>query len=74
MAIASLVLGLLWLWGIGGLLAVIFGFSAIRQIDQSGGSQSGRGMAIIGIVLGLVGFLAAIIVTIDVVGAASSGY
>ena len=55
MAIASMVLGILWLYWIGSILALIFGYSAIRQIDRSGGVESGRGMAIAGIVLGWVG-------------------
>jgi hypothetical protein len=54
LAIASLVLGLLWLWGIGSILAIIFGVVAKNQIDQSGGMQQGRGLAIAGIVLGIV--------------------
>jgi hypothetical protein len=55
MAIASLVLGLLWIWAIGSVLAIIFGHIAMGQIDQSGGLQSGRGMALAGTILGYVG-------------------
>jgi hypothetical protein len=55
MAIASMVLGILWIWWIGSILALIFGYVAKSQIDQSGGRQSGRGMAIAGIVLGWIG-------------------
>lgn len=54
-AIASLVLGILWVYWIGSILALIFGYVAKRDIDRSGGAQSGRGMAIAGIVLGWVG-------------------
>lgn len=72
MAIASFVLGLVWLWGVGGVLAVVFGVIAKRQIDESGGTQSGRGLAIAGIVLGVVGLASAVIVTILIIGAASS--
>lgn len=53
-AVASLVLGILWLAGIGSVLAVVFGAIAIRQINQSGGRQSGKGMAVAGLVLGVV--------------------
>lgn len=71
MAIASLVLGILWLYWIGSVLALVFGYVAKRQIDDSRGLQGGRGMAVAGIVLGwigvgilatffLVGFLAAL--------------
>jgi hypothetical protein len=60
MAIASLVLGILWLYWVGSVLALVFGYVAKRQIDDSRGTQQGRGMAVAGIVLGWigVGFLA----------------
>lgn len=54
-AVASLVLGILWIFWIGSILALIFGLIAKRQIDRSGGGQSGLGLAIAGIVLGCVG-------------------
>ena len=71
MAIASLVLGIVWLYGIGSILALIFGYLAKGQIDQSGGSQTGRGMAIAGIVLGWIGV--GILAIVIVAAAASSG-
>ena len=55
MAIASMVLGILWLYWIGSILALIFGYIAKRQIDESAGTQTGRGMAVAGIVLGWIG-------------------
>jgi hypothetical protein len=55
MAIASMILGILWLWWLGSILALIFGYMGKSQIDRSGGQQSGRGMAIAGIVLGWIG-------------------
>jgi hypothetical protein len=56
-AIASLVLGIaqIFLCVIGGILALVFGYIARNQIDQSGGTQGGRGMAVAGIVLGWIG-------------------
>jgi hypothetical protein len=55
MAIASLVLGLLgWLYLIPAILALVFGLTAKKQIDASGGAQGGRGMAVAGVVLGWV--------------------
>ncbi len=54
LAIASLVLGIIPLCGIGSILAVVFGYMAKNQIDNSGGAESGRGMAIAGIVLGWI--------------------
>jgi hypothetical protein len=52
-AIASLVLGILWLFWIGSVLAVIFGHIALNQVHRNG--QSGRGLAIAGLVLGYIG-------------------
>jgi uncharacterized protein DUF4190 len=54
-AVASLVLGIVCLYGIGSILALIFGFMARKEIDGSGGAQTGRGMATAGIVLGFIG-------------------
>jgi hypothetical protein len=55
LAVAALVLGIIWIYWIGSILAVIFGHVAKGQIDRSGGTQAGRGMAIAGIVLGWIG-------------------
>jgi hypothetical protein len=74
MAIASLVLGILWVWWVGSVLALIFGYIGKNQIDESGGTQSGRGMAVAGIVLGWVGVGSLAIVFIALLaGAGSSG-
>lgn len=69
-AIASLVLGILWLYWVGSILALIFGYVAKNQISQSGGTQSGGGMATAGIVLGWIGV--GVLVLFILVGAASS--
>jgi hypothetical protein len=53
LAIASLVLGILWLFGGGSILAVIFGHISLRQINR--GERDGKGLAIAGLVLGYVG-------------------
>ncbi len=55
MAVASLVLGILWIYGIGAVLALVFGYISRGQIERSGGTQAGRGLAIAGIVLGWIG-------------------
>ncbi|QEH31541.1 hypothetical protein OJF2_00060 [Aquisphaera giovannonii] len=55
LAIASLVLGILVLCGIGSLLATIFGAVSLNQISRSRGAIAGRGMAIAGLVLGIIG-------------------
>ena len=55
LSVASMVLGIVWVFGIGSILAGIFGFVARKQIKDSGGRQSGSGMALAGIILGFVG-------------------
>ncbi len=57
-AIASFVLGLVGIFVfplVGSILALIFGYIARSEIDRSQGGQTGRGLAIAGIVLGWVG-------------------
>ena len=57
LAIASLVLSIIWLAGLGSVLAVIFGIVARRQIRASGGRQGGEGLALAGTLIGVVGVL-----------------
>ncbi len=65
-AIASLVLGITWVFGIGSVLALVFGYRAKRQITRNG--QNGRGMSIAGIILGWVGVvgLVAIVAVVSI--------
>ena len=70
LAVAALVLGIVWLWWIGSALAVIFGAVALHQISESGDQQAGRGMAIAGLVLGLVGLA---VLALAVLGAVATG-
>jgi len=74
-AIASMVLGILWIWWIGSILALVFGYMAKARIDRSNGLETGRGMAIAGLVLGWigVGFLILFIILV-MVGASSASY
>jgi Domain of unknown function (DUF4190) len=60
MAIVAMVLGIAWFWWVGSILALIFGYVALRQIKER--NESGRGMAVAGIVLGCVGIGVGIIV------------
>jgi hypothetical protein len=54
-AVASLVLGIVGFGCcVGSILALVFGYMARNQIDQSAGRQTGRGLATAGIVLGWV--------------------
>ena len=72
LAIASLILGILWFWGVGSLLALIFGLVGRKQIGRSGGRQGGNGLAIAGIVLGAVGIVGAILLTVILAAASNT--
>lgn len=71
MAIASMVLGILWVGWVGSVLALVFGYIGLNQIRER--NEQGRGMAIAGVVLGWVGvgFLVFFIVA-AIVGAATA--
>ena len=60
-AIAALVLGILGImWFppfIPSVLALIFGYKGKREIDRSEGRQTGRGLAVAGIVFGWIGVI-----------------
>ncbi|SRR5579875_3619139 len=60
-AIASLVLGICWLYWVGSILALIFGYTAKKQMRQRPGLLKGEGMATAGIVLGWIGVATLII-------------
>jgi hypothetical protein len=66
-----MVLGILWLWWIGSILAVIFGGVAIKRINASNGWKTGKGMAVAGLVLGLVGAGTLLLVMIAAAGSSS---
>jgi hypothetical protein len=73
-AVISLILGICCYVGLGiltGIPAVIFGHRALRQIDGSAGTQGGKPLAIIGLVLGymgIVGTLAVCLFFVFVIG------
>ncbi|MDT0309065.1 DUF4190 domain-containing protein [Streptomyces sp. DSM 44917] len=71
MAVAALVLGIVWVYWIGSILALIFGYIARRQIRER--YESGDGMAVAGIVLGWVGVgvLALVVVGVGLAGGSS---
>ena len=71
MAVASLVLGILWFGGVGAVLAIIFGAVARRSIRESNGTESGEGLATAGLILGIIGVVATVLfwVIIIAVGA-----
>lgn len=64
MAIISLISGIaawLGIFGLGGLLAVIFGHLAKGEIRKSGGMITGDGMATAGLVLGYANIALAVV-------------
>lgn len=62
MAVASMVLGIMWMYWVGSILALIFGYIARKQIKERG--ESGEAMAIAGIVLGWLGVAALVAVIV----------
>jgi Domain of unknown function (DUF4190) len=70
LAVAALVLGILWIYWVGSILAVIFGHVALAQIGKR--QQAGRGLAIAGLVLGWIG-VGTFLFVITVTAAAGSG-
>lgn len=57
LAVASLILSILWLGGIGSLIALGLGYAAKRQIAQNDREQRGHGLAVAGIILGWIGLI-----------------
>ena len=72
LAVASLILSIIWLAGLGSVLAVIFGIVARRQIRASAGRQGGEGLALAGALVGVVGILGLVLVVTLVVTLKSS--
>ncbi|MGZ4363926.1 MAG: DUF4190 domain-containing protein [Gaiellaceae bacterium] len=70
LAIASFVLSLLHLLGLGSVLAVIFGIIARKQTKRTG--QAGHGLATAGLVIGILGIAGGIIVIAVVIAAATT--
>lgn len=70
LAVASLVLGITWIFWLGSILALIFGYMALSQIKKSQDRDRGRGLAIAGIVLGWIGIVT--LVSVVVLSAAAS--
>jgi Domain of unknown function (DUF4190) len=55
LAIASLVLGILWLFWLGSVVSLVLGLVALKQIRAR--NQGGRGIAIAGMVLSAIWLL-----------------
>ena len=59
LALASLVCGIVWVVGIGSVCAVLLGHLALHRMRRTG--QPGRALAVVGLVLGYVGIVGAIV-------------
>jgi hypothetical protein len=57
LAIASVFLGIIWIFGVGSVLAIVLGYVGLKQINASDGLQGGRAIAIAGVIIGVVGLL-----------------
>lgn len=70
LAVASLVLGILWLGWAGSIMAVIFAHVALGNIRHTG--QGGHGLAVAGLVLGYIGIATlTMVIVLAAVGAAA---
>jgi len=69
LAIASLCCGIgqIIAGAIAGIVAIVLGMVALRQINQTG--ENGRGMAVAGIVLGIVGIVLTVLLVIVILAA-----
>jgi uncharacterized membrane protein len=78
LAVTSFVLGAAQLLGwililpglVAAILAIVFGFVSINQIKRSG--ERGRGLAITGTVLGILGIVVALVVVIGLAAGSNS--
>jgi len=59
LALLSLFLGIVWLFGFGSLAAVYLGIKALRQLRKPGNQESGRAFAWGGILAGVFGLISA---------------
>lgn len=57
LAIVSLGLSIVWLFGLGSVLAVTFALVALSKITASNGAQGGRGVAVAGLIIGICGLI-----------------
>jgi hypothetical protein len=67
LAVASLVLSIVWISGLGSLLGIIFGFVARSHIKRHPGQQKGSGLALAGIIIGFVGILGGVLIVAGLV-------
>lgn len=64
-AIASFVLSLLWLGGVGSLIALVLSIKAMRETRD--GTHGGQGLAVAALILSILGVLSSALVVILIV-------
>jgi hypothetical protein len=68
LAIAAMVCSFFfWIYGLGAILGIVFGFIARSQIKRSNGTQRGEGMALAGIIIGFAGIVIGVVLIIIIV-------
>lgn len=55
LAIASLFLSIVWIFGLGSIVGIYLGVRSLREIRESDGARGGRSLAIAGLVIGVLG-------------------
>ena len=55
LAVASLVLSILWLAGLGSLAAIVLALAARRRISRNEDTRQGKGLAMAGLIVGILG-------------------
>lgn len=55
LALASLALSIVWLFGFGSIAGIYFARRSLREIRESEGAIGGRALAIAGLVIGVLG-------------------
>lgn len=55
LAIASLFLSIVWLFGLGSIAGIVLALRSMRQIRDSDGREGGRILALAGLLIGIVG-------------------
>src|SRR5580704_18777565 len=73
LAIAALILSIVWLGGLGSVAAVVLGIVSLNQISKAKGALGGKGLSIAALIIGGIGvlltvlFYAAVVFTVGVV-------
>jgi hypothetical protein len=72
-SLVSSILSFVFLWFVGGIIAVVTGIMSRKEIKQSGGAQGGDGMASVGIIVGAINIVFCCLVMVCVGGLIMAG-